>query len=155
MRRKDRAVEDLDGILEIIEKCKVIRLAMSDERAPYIVPLTFGYRCENGRFEFCFHCAGEGKKLDRIRANPRVAFEMDCDRTLVTAESPCGYSCRYQSVIGVGTASIVCEREEKKKLLSCYMKHQTGQSFEFGDAQADAVTVCRIEVEELSAKACV
>lgn len=43
MRRKDREITDIEEIRDIIEKCKVCRLAMQDEEGLYLVPLNFGY----------------------------------------------------------------------------------------------------------------
>ena len=46
MRRKDREITDIEEIRDIIEKCKVCRLAMQDEEGLYLVPLNFGYEFE-------------------------------------------------------------------------------------------------------------
>ena len=78
MRRNNRDITDLNEILSIINDCKVIHLAMIDAGEPYLLPLNFGYTCENGLFSFFCHSAREGRKLDILRKNPTVAFEMDC-----------------------------------------------------------------------------
>ena len=78
MRRSDREITDLGEILSIINDCKVIHLAMVDDGEPYLLPLNFGYACEGGAFSFFCHSAREGRKLDILRKNPTVAFEMDC-----------------------------------------------------------------------------
>ena len=39
MRRKDREITDDNKIVEIIDKCKVMRIAMSVNDEPYIVPV--------------------------------------------------------------------------------------------------------------------
>ena len=41
MRRKDREITDIEEIRDIIEKCKVCRLAMQDEEGLYLVPFKF------------------------------------------------------------------------------------------------------------------
>lgn len=76
MRRSDREITDLGEILSIINDCKVIHLAMVDDGVPYLLPLNFGYVCESGAFSFFCHSAREGRKLDTLRKNPTVAFEM-------------------------------------------------------------------------------
>lgn len=80
MRRSDREITDLGEILSIINDCKVIHLAMVDDGEPYLLPLNFGYACEGGAFSFFCHSAREGRKLDILRKNPTVAFEMDWPR---------------------------------------------------------------------------
>ena len=77
MRRSDREITDLGEILSIINDCKVIHLAMVDDGEPYLLPLNFGYACEGGAFSFFCHSAREGRKLDILRKNPTVAFEME------------------------------------------------------------------------------
>lgn len=153
MRRKDREVTQIPVILDIIRRCKVLRLAMCADNMPYIVPLNFGYTYQDGAFSFFFHCADQGKKLDMIAKNPTVCFEMDCSHSLTTASSPCGYGYNYQSIIGNGTAQLVTNPADKKRFLSAIMAHQTGESFLFTDSQAAAVTVCQIKVSSLFAKA--
>ena len=77
MRRKEREVTDIKEIREVLDSCKVCRLGIADEGGAYIVPLNYGYRLEDGVLTLYFHGAKEGKKLDLIRKNPEVGFEMD------------------------------------------------------------------------------
>ena len=48
MRRKDREVTNIIEILQIIEKAKVLHLALFDADYPYIVPLHYGYEYTEG-----------------------------------------------------------------------------------------------------------
>ncbi len=43
MRRKEREITEQAKINEIIQNCDCLRLALADEGAPYIVPVSFGY----------------------------------------------------------------------------------------------------------------
>jgi nitroimidazol reductase NimA-like FMN-containing flavoprotein (pyridoxamine 5'-phosphate oxidase superfamily) len=154
MRRKDREVTDQNQIRTMIDQCKVMRLAMSVQNTPYVIPLNFGYQWEEGRPIFCFHGAKEGKKWDMIRVNPRVAFELDGGHALISGgDCPCEYGYGFFSVVGEGTAVAVADPEEKKTLLSRLMLHQTGRMFSFTDAQVESVFVCKIQVHYISAKA--
>ena len=74
MRRKDREVTNIIEILQIIEKAKVLHLALFDADYPYIVPLHYGYEYKEGILIFYMHCAKEGHKLDLIRSNPNVCI---------------------------------------------------------------------------------
>ena len=74
MRRKDREVTNIIEILQIIEKAKVLHLALFDADYPYIVPLHYGYEYKEGILIFYMHCAKEGHKLDLIRSNPNVDY---------------------------------------------------------------------------------
>jgi uncharacterized protein len=152
MRRADREITDTASICTILDSCKVFRLAMVDGSIPYIVPLNYGYIFEDGRYSLYFHCAQEGRKLDILRTDNTVCFEMDTGHELTTAQSACGYGYNYSSIIGNGTVEILTAAEDKKKGLKVLMKHQTGKEFVFTDEQVQNVAVCRITVTELTAK---
>ena len=83
MRRSDREIKDFDEIIEVINKCDVCRLAINDGDYPYIVPMNFGLNIEDGKVVLYFHCASEGKKLELLRKNNKVAFEMDCGHEFI------------------------------------------------------------------------
>ncbi len=151
MRRNDREVTDIQEIRALIDECKVIRLAMINGDKPYVVPLNFGYTYENGAFTFYFHGAKEGKKLDVIRKNASVAFEMDCQNALQHGETACTHSYYYASVLGEGKAEIL-EGDEKCKGLSALMLHMAGRNDVFTAEMADKVAVIAIRVDTLTAK---
>lgn len=152
MRRTDREITDIKSICNIIDNCKVFRVATSVDNIPYIVPLNFGYEYNNENFVFYFHCANEGKKLDMFRKNSTVCFELDYNHDLIVANAACGYGYKYRSVIGTGKVEFITEVEDKIHMLKCLMKHQTTKDFTFTNEQASAVTVCKIKVLEISAK---
>ena len=152
MRRKDREVTDITEIMEIINNCKVIRVAMKDIEGLYIVPLNFGYSYLDDKLTLYFHSAKEGRKLNAIEEDPEVAFEMDCEHRLIEAKIACLYGFAFKSIVGNGIASIVENIEEKKIALSLLMQHQTGKDFTFEDKHAKAVTVFKVDVNEFSAK---
>ena len=152
MRRKDREVTDITEIMEIINNCKAIRVAMKDTEGLYIVPLNFGYSYLDDKLTLYFHSAKEGRKLNAIKENPEVAFEMDCEHRLIEAKIACLYGFAFKSIVGNGVASIVENIEEKKIALSLLMQHQTGKDFTFEDKHAKAVTVFKVEVTNFSAK---
>lgn len=153
MRRSDREIRDWSEIRSIIDECKVIRLAMLDEEGlPYIVPLNFGVEyTPEGCTLYC-HCAREGRKLELLRADGRVAFEMDCRGALARGESACAHSYYYASVIGAGRVEFL-EGEEKARGLSALMRHLAGREDHFTAEQTAGVVVFAIRVERLSAKA--
>lgn len=154
MRRTDREIADPGQIEAIIKDCRVCRLGLTDGDQPYVVPLNFGYCRRGDGYVFYFHCASEGKKLDLLRKNPRVCLELDRGHALEEGgDHACAYSYRFQSVIARGTAALVEDVEEKKVALSALMRQQTGREFTFTDEETRTVTVGRIDVAELTAKA--
>lgn len=152
MRRSDREVLDLDEILDIIEACDVCRIAMVDDGVPYIVPMNFGYMFDGEKLHLCFHSASEGRKLDILRRNPNVCFEMDTDHALTKGETLCQYGMDYASVIGMGTARIVETPREKCEMLSSVMLHTAGRFELFLPEQVKNVAVFEIVSDDVTAK---
>ena len=153
MRRKDREVTDSKRIAEIMSKCYCCRLAFSDENAPYIVPMNFGYEKNGEQIVLYFHSAKEGRKIDLIELGNAVGFEMDTDHVLNEAENACGFSSRFQSIIGTGKITLLTERADKEHALKQIMYHYTGKKeWDFSEKMLDAVAVFELVVNELSCK---
>ena len=85
MRRKDKEIKDKDQIEQIVQDARVCHLALADNGQPYVVPLNFGYREKT----VYFHSARQGRKIDMLRANPRVCLEFSSLLELVQGEKSC------------------------------------------------------------------
>ena len=153
MRRRDREVVDSPRIEEIIAECAVLRLGLNDDGEVYVVPVNFGCEIIDGRRVFYFHSARSGRKLDVLRRNPRVGFELDAGFELLEGPTPCAFSARYRSVVGVAVATELVDVEEKRRGLTAIMNKTAGQRAWRFDADAlGAVAVVRLDVERLSCK---
>ena len=153
MRRKDREVTDCVKIENIINQCSCCRIGFYDDGEVYIVPLNFGYEIKDNIYTFYFHGAKEGRKIDLIKKNPTVGFEMDTNYALKEADLACGHSARFQSVIGNGVVSIVSEINEKKLGISLIMEHNTGKrDWNFDEKMVNAATVFKLKVTGMSCK---
>ena len=154
MRRKDREITEIESIRAILDKAKVLHLAMIDGARPYVVPLHYGYTLENGVLTLYLHSAKEGRKLDVLQKNARVAFVLETDVSLVSGgDLPCKYGAAYASVMGEGQVTILTDPVEKTDALTMLMKTQTGRNFYITEAMTDTVAVLRIDVEAFTAKA--
>ncbi len=94
MRKKEKQINDIAGIEDVLSRALVCRLALCENDRPYIVPLCFGYE-DNALY---FHCAQQGKKLDILRKNNNVCFEVDIDCQLIKADKgggPATVSARF------------------------------------------------------------
>ena len=125
---------------------------MYDEDGIYILPLNFGYTYKEDNLVFYLHAALKGKKLDLLKANPKVGFEMDCEHGLIEGDEACEYSYRFASLVGKGTAQIADAPGEKMEALSILMKCQTGKAFEFNEKMVSSVAVIKITAEEVTGK---
>ena len=152
MTKRERQVTDKNQILRILDTAKVLHLGLAVDNEPYVVPMNYGYTEEDGKLVLYLHSALQGRKLDMIRENPRVFFELECDQAPFEGEKPCQYGLVYSSVMGRGTAGIVEDVEEKKKAMAILMKTQTQKEFSFDDKLVSIVAVIRIDVAEYTAK---
>lgn len=150
MRRNDKAITDREEIDSIIHISSVCRLAMCEDGLPYVVPLCFGYK----EGTLYFHSAPEGKKLDILKRNNRVCFEMDIAQELVRPNCCNRDSCsmRYKSVIGFGRAYFIREPNEKKNALDVIMRHYSQEPFAYPEAVFDNTEVFKVEIEGMTGK---
>ena len=150
--RRELEITEQSQIIEILDKCKVLHLAMVDGDEPYVIAMNYGYTMEEGKLTIYMHGATSGRKLDILRVTPKVCLEMDCDIIPFDGKVPCQYGVAYSSVIGTGKAEIIEDVEEKKEALSILMKTQTGKDFEFTDKLVSIVSIIKVEVAEYTAK---
>lgn len=150
MRKADREIKNLDEIVDVISRCDTIRLGISDQNAPYIVPVSFGYEVLEGRLAVYFHGAKAGRKAELLKTFPRVCVEADLCHGFPANEHG-GYTCDYESVIGYGKIELLdgAEAEKGVRLLLAHC----GIQAEACPQDAMAVTaVHRVILDELSGK---
>ena len=153
MRRKDREAGARDEVEGILAGCKTCHVAMLDGDMPYVVPLSFGYRfVGDGALELFFHSAHEGKKIEALKRNGRVCFEVSCEGVPVRAESPCDSGYYYSSVIGYGEAVFIEDAAGKCEGLAIMFRHQTGRDVVFSNEQAESVCVFKIVSSDYTGK---
>ena len=152
MTRREQQITDINEIIDILEKSKVVHVGMIDGDEPYVVPMNYGYIFEEGKLTLYLHGAKRGRKIDALMANPKVFFEMCCDVTPFEGDVACRYGTTYASIMGRGLASVIEDVEEKKKALTLLMKAQTGKDFTFEDKLTTVVSIIRIDTLEFTAK---
>ena len=152
MTKRELQITDPEQIQAILDTAKVLRLGLAVNNEPYVVPMNYGYTMEEGKLKLYLHSAVRGKKLDMIRANPKVFIELDCDLKPFDGVKPCQYGLSYSSIMGRGEAVLVEDAQEKMKAMSILMKTQTGKDFSFNEQLVSIVAVVRIDVAEYTAK---
>lgn len=153
MRRKDREVTELSKIVEIVERCDIVRLGMVDNGQPYIVPLNFGYELIDDQLSLYFHSAKEGRKIDIMKVNPAVCFEMDCSFKKLEGEVACNWSAEFESIIGYGRVEFLNNEAEIKHALDCMMKKYGFSGMpSYKDDVLKRTAVYKLTVDTLTAK---
>ena len=152
MRKKEREITSIDEIEEIIRRCDVCRIAFTDENIPYIVTMNFGYSGGVQKRLF-FHSAGEGRKIDIIRKNNHVCFEMDTDHDLIIGRDACDFSMKYSSVVGWGDIYIISDDKERREGLDSVMKHYTNrEEFTYKQDVFNKTTILKLEIITMTGK---
>jgi uncharacterized protein len=152
MRRKEREITSIEDIESIISLADVCRVAFADGNDPYIVTLNFGYSGGKEK-KIYFHCASEGKKLEMIRKNNYVCFEMDIDHNLHTGKNACDCGMSFRSVIGWGRIWIISDDDEKKSGLDLIMSHYSlDKRFSYDQNTLDRTLLLRLDILKITGK---
>ncbi len=152
MRKSRKEIKDDKVIAQVLSTCHVGRLGtVGRDGYPMVKPLNFVY--DGGKIYF--HTALEGEKIDDIRRDDRVCFEVDLPVAYVRGrENPCTAEYLYRSVIIKGRANIVSDRAEKILALSRLMeKYQAEGGYgEFREEKLAITGIVRIDVLEMTGK---
>ncbi len=148
MRRADRATsaEEARSLLEsaeygVLSMCSAAGL-------PYGVPLNFALAGNS----LYFHCAPEGRKIDLLRANPRVSFCV-VGSTEVLPEQ---FGTKYESVVAAGTVEELAAEEKRQGLILLVRKYSPNhvrEGLEYIDRHIDKTRVFRIRLDSITGKA--
>jgi hypothetical protein len=152
MRKKHKEIADRGTILRLLETCHVGRLGTNGaDGYPRVKPLNFAMHAG----KIYFHTALAGEKVEDIRRDNRVCFEVDHPVAYVRAtQHPCEAEYRYQSVMIRGKAFFVDDPGEKLCALDSLMqKYQPeGGCGEYREDKLAITGVVRIEIEEMTGK---
>lgn len=147
MYKSDRRVTDKHHIEAIFKLSIVCRVAFNNFPAPYIIPMDYGYH-ENKLY---FHTANQGFKLDLIKKNNNVGFEIENKIKMVQGEN--GTTLKYQSLVGEGIIKVIEDDEEKQLALKHLIEHHGGVFHRHTKESLANVTMLVLDITKLSAKA--
>jgi len=148
MRRKDKEIKDKDQIVKIVQNAQICHLALADNGQPYVVPLNFGYR--DG--VVYFHSAREGRKVDMLKANPRVCLAFSNPGDIVRGETSCKWGQQFESVIAFGEARLIEDEAEKRAGLDTVMAHYGGQGGSYPENKLKITAVIAVALDEMTGK---
>ena len=149
MRKTNQEITDLQIIEEILSASIICRIAMTDGERPYLLPFNYGYK-DNCIY---IHSALEGKKLDVLRLNNSVCFEIEHKPEIIKGETACKWTTVYRSVVGYGTIDILNDFDEKINGLKIIMKqHGAPNLISFNSRHVDRMLILELTISNLSAK---
>jgi nitroimidazol reductase NimA-like FMN-containing flavoprotein (pyridoxamine 5'-phosphate oxidase superfamily) len=153
MRKANKEIRDREVMAEVLDACVVGRLGtVGADGYPMIKPLNYVYL--NG--SIYFHSAPEGEKIENIRTDGRVCFEVDQPIAFVrgSKDEPCRAEYLYRSVIIRGRARLIEDPDERLRALAALMqKYQPAGGYGAFPPEKLAITcVVRIDIEQLTGK---
>jgi hypothetical protein len=149
MRRNDKEITDRKIIDDLLAAARICRIAMVDSGEPYVIPVNYGYR-DNVLY---VHSAPAGRKMDILRRNNRVCFEIESPATIVRHPEPCHWGARARSLIGYGRIEIITDREQKRRGLDIIMAHNGGTDPNvYDEKQLDVVVILKLTIESVACK---
>jgi nitroimidazol reductase NimA-like FMN-containing flavoprotein (pyridoxamine 5'-phosphate oxidase superfamily) len=144
-------ITDREEMESLLREALVGCLAtVGPDGSPYITPLHFVFY----QGKIYFHCAFKGRKMDNIRANPRVCFEVHELTEIVQNQRACDFSTHYRSVLVFGRARSLSDVDEKVLVLTALAeKYAGGQAVETPPLkEAKGTEVIEITIEEMTGK---
>lgn len=152
MRRKDRALSEADS-WQLLCEAPVGHLGLSDEDGvPYVIPLN--HVVVDG--DIFFHCAGSGRKLDIMRVNPKVCYEVNSFLGVEAAARACNFSAFFESAIAFGEAYELADADKKLLVLNQLAKKYAPPAVDYEQVSAAdtaMVHVVGIKVHNVTGKA--
>lgn len=113
--RKYKRRRDATWALEVFDRAPYVTVSMTrPDGTPYGLPLSLVRKDDD---TFYFHCAGEGEKLDCLRANPTVSLSAVSRCTPKFEEEKNNFTEYYNSAVALGRAEIVEDAAEKTEAL--------------------------------------
>jgi len=152
LRRKEKAIEDREEMIDVLRKVKYITIAICKDNMPYLVTLSHGY--DNKRNAIYFHCAREGKKIEILKSNNVVWGQALLDKGYVYGK--CDH--RYTTTQFKGTVTFIDNLVEKRHALITMIRQLDPNpediiKDQITEDSLKRVNIGRIEIKYLSGKA--
>jgi uncharacterized protein len=151
-RRPGRGSHDRDLIHDILDEGLVCHVGFVDGGQSYVLPTTYA-RVDDRLY---LHGSTANRMLRTLARGVPACVTVTLLDGLVLARSAFHHSMNYRSVVVLGTATAVDDREARRRALAAILEHVLpGRSREVrppSDAEVDGTLVVEIPIREASAK---
>lgn len=155
-QRRPHLTKDDDWVRAFLKEARVGHIATSIDGQPFINPTTFWFDEEN--HQIAFHSNIAGRIRSNIESNPKVSLEASELGKLLPSNVALEFSLQYRSVVVFGTARVVTDPAEARRLLygliGKYFPAMTaGKEYrEITDKELRATSVYAIQIDSWSGK---
>jgi nitroimidazol reductase NimA-like FMN-containing flavoprotein (pyridoxamine 5'-phosphate oxidase superfamily) len=148
MRRKDREITDRAEIDAIIRSANLMHIALVNGDMPFLVPVFYAF---DGSALY-FHSAQAGTKIEILKRNNNICFEISIDQGFIESDEPCDFEAKHRTVIGIGKAVFVEDETEKIKALDLIVAPFSQKRFEYPKTNLNQTSVIRIDIDSIKGK---
>lgn len=155
-QRRPHLTQNDDWIRAFLKVAQIGHIATSIDGQPFINPTTFWY--DEAGHQIVFHSNIAGRVRSNIESNPKVSLEASELGRFLPANVALEFSVQFRSVLVYGTARIVSDPAEARRLLygliSKYFPTMTaGKEYrEITDKELRATSIYAIQIESWTGK---
>jgi uncharacterized protein len=155
-QRRPHLTRNDDWIRAFLKETKIGHIASSLDGQPFINPTMFWYEEEN--HQIVFHSNVAGRIRSNIESNPKVSLEASELGKFLPSNVALEFSLQFRSVVVYGTARVVTEPSEARRLLygligKYFPKMTAGREYrEITDKELRATSIYAIQIESWSGK---
>ena len=152
VREPQRAVYDRETVYRILDEGFICHVGFVADGQPFVIPTSYGRKDRN----LYIHGSAASRMLRNIKEDVPVCVTVTLLDGLVLARSVFNHSMNYRSVVILGKATLVEDREEKLAALRVLSEHilpgRWDDARQPNDQELKATSVLRLPIEEFSAK---
>jgi nitroimidazol reductase NimA-like FMN-containing flavoprotein (pyridoxamine 5'-phosphate oxidase superfamily) len=155
-QRRHHLTRDDEWIRAFLKTARVGHIASSRGDQPFINPTMFWFDEEN--HQIVFHSNVAGRVRSNIESNSKVCLEVSELGKFLPSNVALEFSLQFRSVIVYGTARLVSDPDEARRLLygligKYFPQMRAGKEYrEITDKELRATSIYAIQIEEWSGK---
>ena len=152
VREPQRAVYDRAEAYEILDEAFICHVGFVVDGQPFVIPTSYGRSGDN----LYIHGSAASRMLRKLDQGTPVCVTVTLLDGLVLARSVFNHSMNYRSVVVLGKATAVEDRDEKTEALRVLSEHilpgRWADSRQPNEKELKATTVLKLPINEFSAK---
>ena len=152
VREPQRAVYDRAAVYCILDEGFICHVGFTVNQQPFVIPTSYARREAN----LYIHGSAASRLLRSMQEGMPICVTVTLLDGLVLARSVFNHSMNYRSVVILGKASLVGDREEKLAALRVLSEHilprRWDEARQPNEQELKATSVLRVPIEEFSAK---
>ena len=155
-QRRPHLTKDDEWIRAFLKLAQIGHIATSVDGQPFINPTTFWY--DETEHQIVFHSNVAGRIRSNIESNPKVSLEASELGKFLPSNVALEFSLQFRSVVVFGTARLVTDPAEARRLLSglinkYFPKMTVGREYrEITDKELRATSIYALQIESWSGK---